>query len=116
MTFYIGLFTDGRVHSIDRYGQGEPGPEGRIRQAVFTVAGQQLRCIDSLTAHEFGFTPSVSLFVSCTSREEQEKLWAGLAEGGTPLMPLDDYGVRPVRLDQRPVRRLLAAQPGLNSA
>jgi predicted 3-demethylubiquinone-9 3-methyltransferase (glyoxalase superfamily) len=83
------------VLTAERYGPGEPGPEGGIKQGVFAVAGQQLRCMDSPTAHEFGFTPSLSLFVRCASRAELEKLWAGLAEGGTPLMPLDDYGFGP---------------------
>lgn len=95
MTFYIGLFDDGEVLTVDRYGPGEHVPEGGIRLAVFTVAGQQVRCIDSPAVHEFGFTPSMSLFVRCASREELEKLWAALAEGGTPLMPLDDYGFGP---------------------
>jgi predicted 3-demethylubiquinone-9 3-methyltransferase (glyoxalase superfamily) len=95
MTFYTELFNDGEVLVVERYGPGEPGPEGRIRQAVFTVAGRQVRCIDSPTRHPFDFTPSMSLFVRCASRSELDKLWAGLAEGGQPLMPLDDYGFGP---------------------
>jgi predicted 3-demethylubiquinone-9 3-methyltransferase (glyoxalase superfamily) len=95
MTFYTGLFDDGEVLAVERFGAGEPGPEGGIKQGVFTVAGQQLRCLDSPPVHEFDFTPSLSLFVRCGSREELEKLWAGLSEGGVPLMPLDDYGFGP---------------------
>jgi predicted 3-demethylubiquinone-9 3-methyltransferase (glyoxalase superfamily) len=89
MTFYTGLFADGEVVSLDRK------PEGGIQLAVFSIAGQQVRCIDSPAVHEFGFTPSVSLFVRCESREELDKLWAGLVEGGSALMPLDDYGFGP---------------------
>lgn len=89
MTFYTGLFADGEVVSLDRK------PEGGIQLAVFSIAGQQVRCIDSPPVHEFGFTPSVSLFVRCDSREELDKLWAGLVEGGSALMPLDDYGFGP---------------------
>jgi predicted 3-demethylubiquinone-9 3-methyltransferase (glyoxalase superfamily) len=95
MTFYTGLFDDGEVLFVERFGAGEPGPEGGIKQGVFRVAGQQLRCLDSPPVHDFDFTPSLSLFVRCGSREELEKLWAGLAEGGVPLMPLDDYGFGP---------------------
>lgn len=89
MTFYTGLFADGEVVSLDRK------PEGGVQLAVFSIAGQQVRCIDSPPVHEFGFTPSVSLFVRCGYREELDKLWAGLVEGGSALMPLDDYGFGP---------------------
>jgi predicted 3-demethylubiquinone-9 3-methyltransferase (glyoxalase superfamily) len=89
MTFYTGLFADGEVVSLERK------PEGGIQLAVFSIAGQQVRCIDSPPVHEFGFTASVSLFVRCDSREELDKLWAGLVEGGSALMPLDDYGFGP---------------------
>lgn len=89
MTFYTGLFADGEVVAVDRK------PEGGIQLAVFSIAGQQVRCIDSPPVHEFGFTPSLSLFVRCESREELDKLWAGLNEGGSALMPLDDYGFGP---------------------
>jgi predicted 3-demethylubiquinone-9 3-methyltransferase (glyoxalase superfamily) len=89
MTFYTGLFADGEVVDVARK------PEGGIQLAVFSIAGQQVRCIDSDPVHEFGFTPSMSLFVRCETREELDKLWAGLSEGGQPLMPLDDYGFGP---------------------
>jgi predicted 3-demethylubiquinone-9 3-methyltransferase (glyoxalase superfamily) len=89
MTFYTGLFADGEVVAV------EHKPEGGIQLAVFSIAGQQVRCIDSPPVHEFGFTPSVSLFVRCESRAELDKLWAGLNEGGQALMPLDDYGFGP---------------------
>jgi predicted 3-demethylubiquinone-9 3-methyltransferase (glyoxalase superfamily) len=89
VTFYTGLFADGEVVSLDRT------PEGGVQLAVFSLAGQQVRCIDSPPVHEFGFTPSVSLFVRCDSREELDELWAGLVEGGSALMPLDDYGFGP---------------------
>jgi predicted 3-demethylubiquinone-9 3-methyltransferase (glyoxalase superfamily) len=92
MTFYTSLFDDGEVLFVERYGPGEPGPEGTIKQGVFRVAGQQVRCMDSPPVHDFDFTASMSLFVRCGSKEEQDALWTALSEGGVPLMPLDDYG------------------------
>ena len=94
MTFYTGLFDDGEVLLLERFAAGE-GPEGRVRQGVIRVAGQQLRFLDSPARHEFGFTPAVSLFVELDTQEELEKAWAALAEGGTALMPLGDYGFGP---------------------
>jgi predicted 3-demethylubiquinone-9 3-methyltransferase (glyoxalase superfamily) len=92
MAFYVSLFDDAEITSVTRYGPGAPGPEGTVQHAVFTLAGQQFMCIDSPAKHDFTFTPAVSLFVQCEDAAEIERLHAALAEGGTQLMPLGDYG------------------------
>ncbi len=38
------------------------------------------------------FTPSISMFVTCESDAQVEKLAAKLGEGGSFLMPLNNYG------------------------
>lgn len=92
MRFYIALFRDSGIDSLDVYGPGEPGPEGTVKLARFTVAGQELVCIDSPAKHAFTFTPSISLFVECESKAELESAFARLSDGGGVLMPLDNYG------------------------
>jgi len=92
MSFYVSLFADGRIDEIARYGAGQPGAEGSVRLARFTVAGQSVMCIDSPAKHAFGFTPSVSLFITCEDEAEFKTLTTALAEGGQWLMPPDDYG------------------------
>ena len=92
MTFYISLFPGGRVESIARYAAGEPGPEGTVRLASFTILGQTVMCIDSPARHAFTFTPASSFFVECDSEDELRRLFGALSDGGTVLMPLDDYG------------------------
>ncbi|HJR57170.1 MAG TPA: VOC family protein [Rhizomicrobium sp.] len=92
MNFYVSLFADGRIDEIKRYGAGQPGKEGSVHLARFTVAGQSIMCIDSPARHAFTFTPSVSLFVVCEDETEFAKLTAALAEGGAWLMPPDNYG------------------------
>lgn len=92
MQFYVSLFEDSAIEHVDRYGPGEQGPEGSIKRAEFTVAGQTVYCIDSPIAHAFGFTPSFSLFAECETLDELERAFGQLAEGGSVLMPLDDYG------------------------
>lgn len=91
MTRYTELFDDGRILSVERFGADEPNA-GKIRQGLFTVAGQQIQVLDSPARHAFDFTPSVSLFVRCESTQEQRRLWDSLSEGGVVLMPLGDYG------------------------
>ena len=92
MTFYVSLFDDGKVIDIVRYGPEGPGAEGSVMKASFSLAGQTVICIDSAMKHDFGFTPSFSLFVTCESEEQIRKLASALAEGGAELMPLDNYG------------------------
>lgn len=95
MELYVSLFPDGAVLSDQRYGPDGPGPDGTIVMAEFTVAGQRVRCSDSHVKHAFDFTPSSSLFVTCSSREELTRLYDALVDGGGALMPLDDYGFGP---------------------
>ena len=92
MTFYVSLFPGGEVVQVTRYGPEGPGPDGSVVTASFTIGGQTVLCSDSFVKHEFGFTPSISLFVECRSDDEIERLAAALADGGGVLMPLDTYG------------------------
>ena len=92
MTFYVSLFGGSEIGSVERYGPGEPGPEGSVKRATFTLAGHAMACIDSPVPHAFGFTPSSSIFVECESEAELDAAYARLVDGGTALMPLGDYG------------------------
>ncbi|RAS84311.1 hypothetical protein A3863_24220 [Priestia endophytica] len=48
--------------------------------------------IDSNVKLEFTFTPSFSLFITCDSEEEINRLYKNLTAGGGVLMPLDHHG------------------------
>ena len=91
MNFYVSLFADGRVDRIERYGAGEAGKEGSVKRAAFTLAGQSFMCIDSPMAHGFGFTPAISIFVTCRDAAELGVLYQKLSAGGSVMMPLDAY-------------------------
>lgn len=92
MNFYTSLIEDSEITSIARYGANESGDEGTVMQATFTLKGQEFMCIDSNVKHQFSFTPSFSIFVTCDTEEELDNLYQKLGEGGQLLMPLDDYG------------------------
>jgi predicted 3-demethylubiquinone-9 3-methyltransferase (glyoxalase superfamily) len=92
MNFYVSLFSDAKIESIARYAAGEPGAEGSVKVAKFSVAGQTVMCIDSPAKHAFTFTPAHSFFVECESDAEIERLAAAFGAGGKVLMPLDGYG------------------------
>ena len=90
--FYTSLFERSEVLGIDRWGPGEIDPEGTVKTARFTLNGIEFRAMDSAYPHNFTFTPSISLFVECESKDELESAYAALLDGGMALMPLDDYG------------------------
>lgn len=92
MNFYVSLFPDARIIDINRYGPGEAGAEGTVRTASFFIRNLTIMCIDSAIRHDFTFTPAMSLFVDASSQEELRTIATALAEGGSILMPLGDYG------------------------
>lgn len=92
MTFYLSLFDDAEIISITRYGADGPGKDGSVQHATFALGGERFMCIDSPTSHDFGFTPSMSLYVQCEDEAELDRLYGALAEQGTELMPLGNYG------------------------
>jgi predicted 3-demethylubiquinone-9 3-methyltransferase (glyoxalase superfamily) len=92
MTFYASLFDNSEIISINRYGADGAGAEGSVEHATFSLAGQQLMCIDSSAKHGFTFTPAMSLFVQCGSEDEIDRLFAALVDRGAALMPLGNYG------------------------
>ena len=92
MNFYVQVVPDSRILNVQRHGPEGPGVEGSILVASFSLRGQPVMVSDSSISHDFTFTPSISLFVTCRSEEELAELSTALAEGGKYLMPLDNYG------------------------
>jgi predicted 3-demethylubiquinone-9 3-methyltransferase (glyoxalase superfamily) len=93
LTFYAGLFDDAAFEVVQRYGPEGPGAEGSVMHARLRIGDQAFMAFDSPPVHAFDFTPSLSLFVTCDSEEEIDRLFAGLSEGGFVMMPLStEYG------------------------
>jgi predicted 3-demethylubiquinone-9 3-methyltransferase (glyoxalase superfamily) len=92
MELYVATLPDGRVLELERWGPEGPGAEGKLMRARFSIAGLEVMCFDSPVKHAFEFTPSSSLFVTCASEAELDRIAATLGEGGRFLMPLGSYG------------------------
>jgi predicted 3-demethylubiquinone-9 3-methyltransferase (glyoxalase superfamily) len=92
MRFYVSLIPASEILEVVRYGPGQPGPEGSVMKATVSIGGQIVLCTDSFVKHNFTFTPAISLFVQCYTEEEVTRLSSALAEGGSVLMPLGNYG------------------------
>ena len=91
LNFYVSLFPRAEITSISRYGEEGPGAAGTVQYATFTLAGLPFMAIDSPITHGFGFTPSMSLHVTCDTEAEIDALFEKLSAGGEVLMPLDQY-------------------------
>jgi predicted 3-demethylubiquinone-9 3-methyltransferase (glyoxalase superfamily) len=91
MNFYAALFENSKILRDTRYGPGEMGKEGTVQQALFSLNGQEIMCIDSPVTHNFTFTPAISLFVTCADEAKIDRYYTALVQGGQVLMPLDAY-------------------------
>ena len=92
LDLYLATFPESRIVRMARYGEGQPGPAGTVKVAVFTLCGREFMCSDSPIPHGFSFTPASSTFVDFDSAAELERVFGSLSEGGRVLMPLDNYG------------------------
>ncbi len=101
MNFYVSLFKNSRVGHMIQYETGEPGQEGTVKLAVFTSNDKHFMCIDSRVNPAFGFTPAMSLYVSCKTEEEIDTLFARPSDGGEVMMPLSVYPFKEICRDCR---------------
>jgi predicted 3-demethylubiquinone-9 3-methyltransferase (glyoxalase superfamily) len=91
INFYISLFSDSSIVSMQKYGKDQGDPEGTVLHAIFTLRGQTFMAIDSAGPHQFTFTPAMSLYVSFDSDNELDEVFQKLSEGGMVMMGLQAY-------------------------
>lgn len=81
MKFYTSLFPDSSIIKITRYGDEIPEQKGKVLIGIFKLAGQEFYALDG--GPQFSFTEAISLFVTCDTQEEIDRLWKELSAGGT---------------------------------
>ncbi|KAA0967046.1 VOC family protein [Sporosarcina sp. ANT_H38] len=82
MNFYTSVFDQSEILNVLHH------ENGTVMHATFKIKGQTFMCIDSTINHEFTFTPSISLFVTCDTEEEIDRLFEQLSQDGQVLMSL----------------------------
>jgi predicted 3-demethylubiquinone-9 3-methyltransferase (glyoxalase superfamily) len=87
--FYTSIFKNSSINGVARYGENTPGVEGQVMTVSFRLAGEEFTALNGGPVYKF--TPAISFFVYCQTREEIDALWGKLAEGGSTLMELDKY-------------------------
>lgn len=91
--FYVATFPQGRIRAVAHYPESVETPSGKPSGSVLTVdfevAGQRFTALNG--GPQFVKNPSISFFAQVETAEEADRLYAALAEGGHPLMPLGSY-------------------------
>jgi predicted 3-demethylubiquinone-9 3-methyltransferase (glyoxalase superfamily) len=80
VNFYVSIFDDSRITSVDRYPEGAPGPTGEVMTMSFELEGQEFIALNG--GPQFSFTQAISFFVHCEDQAEVDRLWKQLTEGG----------------------------------
>ncbi|MBS2028086.1 MAG: VOC family protein [Deltaproteobacteria bacterium] len=80
MRFYVSIFPNSKIHTVNRYGDAGPGKKGSVMTVAARVAGQELVALNGGPHYEL--SPAFSLFVSCKNQREVDTLWRKLLSGG----------------------------------
>jgi predicted 3-demethylubiquinone-9 3-methyltransferase (glyoxalase superfamily) len=76
MNYYLSVFKNGKTKSVQR-------AQGRVMGVEFELEGQPLMALNGGTPSKF--TESISLFVSCETQADIDRLWTTLiGDGGEP--------------------------------
>ena len=82
MNFYVSIFKNAKVLSVNRYGKGAPAPEGTVLTANFELNGQQFTALNGGPMYKF--SPATSFVVNCETQDEVDYYWDKLVAGGKP--------------------------------
>jgi predicted 3-demethylubiquinone-9 3-methyltransferase (glyoxalase superfamily) len=80
--FYVSIFKNSKMGTVQRYGEAGPGPKGSVMSVTFQLEGQEFFALNG--GPQFKFTPAISLFVDCATQYEVDELWEQLSAGGRP--------------------------------
>ena len=61
--FYVSIFKNSKIVSVDRYGDAGPGPKGTVMVATFQIDGQEFVALNG--GPRFKFTEAISFVVNC---------------------------------------------------
>ena len=80
MNFYVSIFKNSKIGSVNRYGSEGPGAEGSVMTATFELDGQNFIALNG--GPEFTFSPAISFVISCETQAEVDEYWERLSAGG----------------------------------
>lgn len=109
MNFYVSVFKNSGVLSVQRYGQAAAEvsgrPKGSVMTASFLLDGQEFVALNGGPVYKI--SPAISFVVNCETQEEVDELWEKLTAGGEEVQCgwlTDKFGVSwqivPTQLDK----------------
>jgi len=82
--FYVSIFNNSRIVSVNRYEEEATKASGRPKGSVMTISfeldGQHFTALNGGPA--FKFTEAISFVAHCKSQEEVDHLWEKLSQEG----------------------------------
>jgi predicted 3-demethylubiquinone-9 3-methyltransferase (glyoxalase superfamily) len=78
--FYVSLFPNSRIVSVNRYGEAGPRAAGSVMTVDFELDGQPYVALNG--GPEFEFNEAVSFQIGCADQDEVDHYWDKLGEGG----------------------------------
>lgn len=80
MNFYVSIFKNSKVLSVNRYGEGAPLPKGTVMTVNFELDGHAFTALNG--GPIFKFSPATSFVVHCETQAEVDYYWDKLGAGG----------------------------------
>lgn len=80
--FYVSIFPNSKILSVQRYGPGSPGLEGSVMTADFELDGQRVTALNG--GPIFQFSEAVSFVIDCDGQAEVDHYWDRLLVDGAP--------------------------------
>jgi len=94
---YTSIFPDSKITSQSFYSEAgfeiHGQPAGQLMSASFELAGFKFMAINA--GPIFKVNPSISFSVAAKSADEADMLWNALIDGGSALMPYQEYPFSP---------------------
>lgn len=84
--FYVSVFPESRIKNTTTL---HNTPSGDTDVVTFDLAGLEFQAISA--GPLFKFNPSISFMVTCKTKEEVDRIWNQLLQGGQVLMELGAY-------------------------
>ncbi len=92
LALYEKTFSSAELISLERHGPESGAMQGQVKFAELKLGGQCFILNDTPPAHDFTFTPSLSIFVDMESDDAFDAAFAALSADGKVMMPPDNYG------------------------
>ncbi len=84
VNFYISIFKNSKIVSVNRYGEAgakaSGRPKGTVMTIIFQLGGQEFMALNG--GPVFKFTEAISFIVNCRTQKEIDEFWGKLSKGG----------------------------------